>query len=65
MRLSDAAVESLKEHLTHPFTPKVHIEDTTVYNNGLTDGARMLAEWVLSQLKPEEPTQNKTEETNA
>ena len=65
MRLPDSAIESLKEHLDTPFTQKVHVEDAIVYNNGMTDGSRILAEWVLSQLKPDEPIQSKTEETDA
>jgi len=53
MKLSDAAIATLKEHLTKPFAQDVHVEDLTVYNQGLTDGTRILAEWVLSQLGPE------------
>ena len=56
MRLDESAIVSLKEHSAKPFTQKVHVEDAIVYNNGMTDGARILAEWVLSQLRPEEPT---------
>ena len=55
MILSDAAVTALKEHGAKPFAQNVHVEDLTVYNQGLTDGTRILAEWVLSQLKPEAP----------
>ena len=65
MRLDESAIASLKEHLTKPFIQKVHVEDAIVYNNGMTDGAHILAEWVLSQLKPDEPIQSKTEETDA
>lgn len=51
MKLSDLAVAALKKTAERDAARNIHPEDSKVYNQGLWDGHKLMAEWVLEQLE--------------
>lgn len=49
--LPEITIDALKITAARDLTRSVHPEDVRVYNQGLSDGSQMTAEYVLSQLR--------------
>lgn len=63
--LSEIAIDALKITAARELTRNVHPEDVRVYNQGLSDGTQITAEYVISQLQdapaPEVPAESESE----
>lgn len=63
--LPEIAIDALKITAARELTRNVHPEDVRVYNQGLSDGTQITAEYVISQLQdapvPEVPVESESE----